>query len=104
MLHHLKVYCRESSVHGVPNLVDEKSHLAEKLFWAFALVISFFCCGALIFKIGKKVQEDATVTYTSDTAISIKDVSLQVAQFQFGEISISDSICRCDDLFGASKS
>jgi hypothetical protein len=34
----LKVYCRESSVHGIPRLV--------------------ICCGALVFEIALKVQED----------------------------------------------
>lgn len=75
MLHHLKVYCSESSIHGVPNLINGKSHGVEKLFWAFALVVSCICCGALIFEIGLKVREDSMVTYTSDTAVSIKDVS-----------------------------
>lgn len=71
---HLKVYCRESSIHGLPYLVSNDIHWAEKVFWLLALITSGLCCGAMIAKIAVKVQEDAIVTYTSDTAINITKV------------------------------
>jgi hypothetical protein len=74
MFRQIKVYCRESSIHGFPYLVNKDINWIEKIFWAFALIISLVCCVALIFNIGLKVQEDAIVTHTSDTAIEIKNV------------------------------
>jgi hypothetical protein len=62
MLRQIKVYCCESSIHGLPYLVNQENHWIEKIFWSLMLIISGFCCGALIFKIGVKVQDDAMVT------------------------------------------
>lgn len=76
MLRHVKVYCRESSIHGFPYLVNKEIGMVEKIFWGLMVVMSFISCGALIYKIGVKVKEDAVVTYTSDSAIDITDVSL----------------------------
>lgn len=81
MLHYIKVYFRESSIHGLSYLVNDDRNFAEKLFWALVLIISSICCGALILKIGVKVQEDATVTYASDTPISFSDVRLILIKF-----------------------
>jgi nitric oxide reductase large subunit len=75
MKQHVKVYFEESSIHGFPYTVNRDLHVGEKILWIIALVISFVCCGFLIFKIGMKVQEDALVIYTSDTAIPIVEVS-----------------------------
>jgi uncharacterized membrane protein len=72
---HVRVYFQESSIHGFTYIVNRDLHVIEKVLWAVVLVISFVCCGQLIYKIGVKVQEDAMVTYTSDTAIDISDVS-----------------------------
>jgi hypothetical protein len=72
---HVGVYFQESSIHGFTYIVNRDLHVTEKVLWAVVLVISFGCCGVLIYKIGVKMQEDAMVTYTSDTAIDIKDVS-----------------------------
>jgi uncharacterized membrane protein len=72
---HVRVYFQESSIHGFPYIVNRDLHFVEKVLWVVVLVISFVCCGLLIYEIGVKVQEDAMVTYTSDTAIDIKDVS-----------------------------
>lgn len=78
MLHHIKVYFRESSIHGLSYLVNDDRNIAEKFFWALVLIISSICCGALILEIGVKVQEDATVTYASDTPISFSEVRLEI--------------------------
>jgi hypothetical protein len=74
-MEHVKVYFQESSVHGFPYIVNRDLHIIEKLLWVIALVISFVCCGILIFNIGVKYQEDVLVTFTSDTAIPVTDVS-----------------------------
>jgi hypothetical protein len=68
-------YFRESSIHGFRYIVNRRLHNIEKIQWIIALVISFVCCGLLIFKIGVMYQEDSMVTYTSDTAIAVNDVS-----------------------------
>ena len=75
MRNHIKVYFEESSIHGFPYIVNSELHLTEKILWVAALIVSFICCGLLIFEIGVKVQEDALVTYTSDAAIEVIDVS-----------------------------
>jgi hypothetical protein len=75
MKNHLKTYCKESSVHGLPHLVNRDHHLAEKILWIAALMISFVCCGFLMYEIGLKFNEDKIVTYTSDTGIPVTDVS-----------------------------
>jgi hypothetical protein len=72
---HIKVYFQESSIHGFPYIVNRDLHVVEKILWIVSLVISFICCGFLIYEIGVKMQEDAMVTYTSDTAIAVTDVS-----------------------------
>jgi hypothetical protein len=72
---HIKVYFQESSIHGFPYIVNRDLHIVEKILWILFLVISFICCGLLIYKIGVKMEEDAMVTYTSDTAIAVTDVS-----------------------------
>jgi hypothetical protein len=74
-MHHVKVYFQESSIHGFPYIVNNKLHLVEKILWIFALLTSFICCGLLIFQIGVKVHEDALVTYTSDVAVPVTEVS-----------------------------
>jgi hypothetical protein len=71
----VKTYCEESSIHGFPYIVNRDLHIIEKVLWILALIASFICCGLLIYEIGVKFQEDAMVTYTSDTAIAVTDVS-----------------------------
>jgi nitric oxide reductase large subunit len=71
----IKVYFKESSIHGFPYVVNRELHIVERVLWVVALLISFICCGFLIYEIGVKVQEDAMVTFTSDTAIAVTDVS-----------------------------
>jgi hypothetical protein len=74
-MEHIKVYFQASSIHGFPYIVNRDLHIVEKLLWSIALLTSFVCCSLLIFKIGVKFQEDAMVTYTSDTAIPVTEVS-----------------------------
>jgi hypothetical protein len=78
-MEHIKVYFQESSIHGFSYIVNRDLHIIEKLLWIIALLISFVCCGLLIHKIGQKYQEDAMVTYTSDTAIEVNEVSFMVS-------------------------
>jgi hypothetical protein len=75
MKNNIKVYFQESSIHGFPWIVNRDLHIVEKLLWVVSLVISFVCCGFLIYEIGVKFEEDAVVTYMSDTAIEVVDVS-----------------------------
>lgn len=89
-----KHYCEESSVHGLNYIVRNDLSTVEKCLWAFAFVISLFCCGFLIFETGAKLQEDSMVTYTSDKAISIVDVSFNWYSSNIHKIFDSDSI-RC---------
>ena len=70
-----KIFCSESSIHGIPYFSVDGTHIAEKIFWAIATIISFICCLILIGKIGVMVQEDITVTYTSDTSVSVTEVN-----------------------------
>jgi hypothetical protein len=72
----LKIFCQESSIHGIPYIFNRKLHLIERVLWIVALIASLVCCGFLIFKIGMKFHEDAMVTYTSDIAVAITDVSV----------------------------
>lgn len=81
MKHHITTYFRESSIHGLLYLVDKNLHWVEKLFWTLMIIVSGICCGALIFKIGVKVQEDTTVTYASDSPIGIKKVPFPAVTF-----------------------
>jgi hypothetical protein len=74
-MNRIEVYFQESSIHGFPWIVNRDLHLAEKILWISALIVSFICCGLLMFEIGLKVQEDAMVTFTSDTAIDVVQVS-----------------------------
>jgi hypothetical protein len=83
-MEHVKVYFRESSIHGFSYVVNYKLRSSEKILWTVALLFSFVCCGLLIFEIGVMYQEDAMVTYTSETAINVVDVSL----FSFVTLSI----------------
>jgi hypothetical protein len=76
MTNALEIYCRESSIHGFPYIVNRQLHIVERVLWVAALIASFICCGLLIFEIAVKFEEDATVTYTSDTAIAVTDVSV----------------------------
>lgn len=73
----IKVYCSESSVHGLTYIVNRDLHFIEKVLWVLAVILSFVCCGLLIYKIGVKVQEDAMVIYSSDTAITVLDVTFE---------------------------
>jgi hypothetical protein len=69
-----KAYCEKSSIDGI-SYIAKRNLRIEKLFWVAALVVSCICCGFMIYEIGEKLQEDAMVTYTSDTAIAVTDVS-----------------------------
>jgi hypothetical protein len=71
----MKVYCEESTIHGISYVVKQERHLSERIFWVFALFLSFSCCGMLFYKIGVKFNEDAMVIYTSDSAVSVTNVS-----------------------------
>jgi hypothetical protein len=84
MKNHIKVYFQESSIHGFPYIVNRDLHFVEKLLWVVSLVISFLCCGVLIYEIGVKYNEDAMVVYKSDTAISVLDVSSPLIHLIFG--------------------
>jgi hypothetical protein len=75
MKNNIKVYLQESSIHGFQYIANRKLHIVEKLLWAVSLVVSFICCGLQVYKIGVKFKEVAMVTYTSDTAIEVVDVS-----------------------------
>ena len=96
MKNHIKTYFQESSIHGFPYIVNNKLHLVEKSLWVTALIVSFICCGLLIFEIGVKMQEDALVTYTSDAAIEVVDVS-SFFVINFLSNLLEDSIC-CRDF------
>jgi hypothetical protein len=90
----IKVYFQESSIHGFPYIVNRELHLVERVLWVIALLISFICCGFLIYEIGVKVQEDAMVTFTSDTAIAVVDVSVcsRIMYFDFSLIFLFSKI------------
>jgi hypothetical protein len=75
MKSHIKVYFQESSIHGFSYIVNRDLHIVEKLLWIVSLVVSFVCCGLLIYEIGMKFREDAMVVFKSDTAITVVDVS-----------------------------
>jgi hypothetical protein len=75
MKNHVEVYFQESSIHGFRWIVNRDLHIVEKLLWIVSLVISFVCCGLLIYEIGVKYNEDAMVVYKSDTATAVLDVS-----------------------------
>jgi hypothetical protein len=98
MKRNIRVYFQESSIHGFPYIVKKQLHTIEKIPWIVALFISFVCCGLLIFEIGSKYQEDAMVTYTSDTAIAVTDVSFIELFFMILTLPLLDSICSCDFL------
>jgi hypothetical protein len=85
-MEHIKVYFEESSIHGFPYIVNRNLHIVEKILWIVALLISFVCCGLLIFEIGSKYQEDAMVTYTSETSIAVTDVSFMNCAVLFAMI------------------
>jgi amiloride-sensitive sodium channel len=75
MENYVKDYCKESSIHGFSYIVKRDIHIVEKTLWTISLLISFVCCGLLIFEIGLKFHDDAIVTFKSDTAIAVKNVS-----------------------------
>jgi Amiloride-sensitive sodium channel len=70
----IRVYCEESSIHGVPFLVSKGIHWIEKVFWLIAIVVSICCCSFLIYEIGVKVQEDLTVIYSSEYSTNITEI------------------------------
>ncbi|KAG5668268.1 hypothetical protein PVAND_016215 [Polypedilum vanderplanki] len=79
----IKKFFSESSVHGFQYLTKEKVHLIEKIFWFIAIIFSCICSGILIYQIGVKVQEDLTVTYTSDIAVSVTDIPFPAITYCF---------------------
>jgi hypothetical protein len=74
-MNHVRNYFQQSSIHGFPYISNRKLHVVEKILWIVSLLVSFICCGLLIYEIGKKLEEDAMVVYTSDTSISVTEVS-----------------------------
>jgi hypothetical protein len=74
-MNHVSVYFQQSSIHGFPYIANRNLHMVEKVLWIISLLVSFICCGLLIFEIGMKMKEDAMVTYTSDTSIPVTKVS-----------------------------
>lgn len=72
---HIKAYFEKSSIDGIAYIVRRDRHSIEKIFWIVALIISFVCCGFMIYEIGEKLKEDAMVTYASDTAVLVTEVS-----------------------------
>jgi hypothetical protein len=83
MLKHVNCYLQESSINGFWYLSAERTQKSEKLLWVLALVVSFVCCGFLIFEIGLKYQEDALVTYSMDSGIAVIDVSSSIVLMSF---------------------
>jgi hypothetical protein len=87
-----RVYCEESSIHGFPYIANQQLHPVERLLWIVALICSFICCGV-------KFKEDAMVTYTSDDAISVTNVSVGLRFSSSSHQSqVSDSVRCCPDL------
>jgi hypothetical protein len=86
MTNPVRAYCEESSIHGFPFIVNRNLHASERLLWILALICSFICCGLLTYKIGVKFDEDAMVIYTSDVAISVTNVSIDVIQFSSSQL------------------
>jgi hypothetical protein len=72
----VKRFFDESSVHGLQYLTKEKVHVIERLFWLLAIISSCICSSLLIYEIGVKVQEDLTVTYTSDISVPVTEVRM----------------------------
>jgi len=72
----LKIFCSESSIHGIPYFSNDDIHLSEKIFWAIVTIISFICCLLLIGKILVIVEEDPTVIYSSDVSIPVTKVRM----------------------------
>jgi hypothetical protein len=70
----LKIFCSESSIHGIPYISNDDSHLIEKIFWSIFTIFSFICCLLLIGKILAIVKDDPTVIYSSDNAVPVTKV------------------------------
>jgi hypothetical protein len=94
---HIKVYFQASSIHGFPYIVNRDLHF-EKILWSTALVVSFICCGLLIFKIAVKFEEDATVTYTSDTAVPVTEVVVWFVKVAISIDLFPEDSIPCRDL------
>jgi hypothetical protein len=109
MNNHFELYCKESSIHGFPYIVNRKLHFIEKILWICALIASFVCSGVLIFQIGVKFQDDELVTYTSDTAIDVTDVSslrflkkksnFLITQIPFAAVTFCPDLLNYNDEF-----
>jgi hypothetical protein len=110
-MNHIKAYCQKSSIDGVSYLVRRDLRLTEKVFWIVTLIVAFICCCLLVFEIGEKLQEDAMVTYTSDTAVAVTDVSKRPTRRDFSKLMLNlifpkipfASITYCPDLLNYNK-
>jgi hypothetical protein len=111
MTNALKVYCEESSIHGISYLANRKLHFIEKILWDTAVIVSFICCGLLIFKIGAKFNEDMMVIYTSDTAIPVTNVRFNAIGLTFKTLSLYSfssqipfaAVTYCPDLYSHNR-
>ncbi|KAG5667493.1 hypothetical protein PVAND_015473 [Polypedilum vanderplanki] len=99
----LQNFFNESSIHGFQYFTKEKTHKIEKVFWFLAIVCSCLCSGFLIYKIGVMVQQDLTVTYTSETAIKVTDIPFPAVTFCFELIHSYFSYKSDGRLFGDLK-
>lgn len=55
----LKEYMENSSLHGVKFLIDDKISIAERLFWLFAIVLSWIGSAFLIMSAVDAFQHNA---------------------------------------------
>jgi hypothetical protein len=71
----LKLFCGETSIHGMSYLVDTRIQLLRfRAFWMFALVLSCCGCVSLVWKVVEIIREDPIVTFTSDVTVHVRDV------------------------------
>ena len=70
----LKIFCSESSIHGIPYLSNDESHFIEKIFWSMFTIVSVICCLLLIGKILAIIKDDPTVIYSSENAVPVTKV------------------------------
>lgn len=74
-------FFRNSSVHGIKYIGEQRRHWSERLFWVIAFIVSILGCSIMIYKIYTKWQQNPVI-------VSFAENSTPVWQIPFPAVTI----------------
>lgn len=85
-------FCANSTIHGIKYVGDRKRHLAEKLWWLIAFLLSIYGCSRLIFNVWQRWDRSPVI-------VSFEEKATPIWQIPFPAVTICMETKSQSDLF-----